>query len=461
MSFLDKYVFYPKFEQEVVYHCLISKGFFSSLAPYIAVEAFPSKEAQFLVGLCKVRFDENGGQFGTLAAIGQELELLSSQKGKISIDQKNDYISWIMDATEQEHTDVDSAYEDFKKVITPVLEAQLTLATVTKNPDRNKLFVSLMALEISKLTVGGDGEDASDGIIEKLSKERGDIRKIPTECSELDRLLDVGFEVPSLVTVVAQSGGGKSLFLSQMAVGVYKRGGLALIASTEMSVHNIQTRFVGDITDIPFNEIKEGRDSMAKIRYKDRTATYRGGALITVLLDGLGGTVAALREWALRMQEKHKKPITLISVDYGDKMKARPGPESTNSSVTYQQIWTDLFDLSVELDCAVIVGSQAKNKGASPYFTQDHCTQSMWKPCLSTYWLTLNKNPDGFFFNLDKSRNGNTGIVGPITRECEFGRLTARNDSGTSPLTSASSAFNNPGGILMVPTGRKNSNGKP
>ena len=62
---------------------------------------------------------------------------------------------------------------------------------------------------------------------------------------------------------------------------------------------------------------------------------------------------------------------------------------------------------------------------------------------------------------LEGYRCGHTGIIGPITLEKEFGRLTGRNKPGTSPLTGITPSFSTPGGVLMIPTRKRKIHGKP
>jgi RecA/RadA recombinase len=445
---MDKYVIDALFEREVVYHCVFSKNIFATLDKVIEIEAFVSPEAVFVIGLCKLYFDRTSQAFETFSAIRQEILTLCKQAGKITIDQAYAYSEYVANTMDDPRRKPEIVLEQFKTIMEPRIKLK-GIESALKGESRQKVIEQLSRLDKVGILVAGVGEQLDASMFAKIAALRSTSR-IATGCSELDAFLRGGLPKRTVTTFLGSAGDGKSMILSQLVIRAVMRDEIALYASNEMPIPELGARMFGDMTDIPYLEIVEGNDFEARKRFAQRQAKVPNGKLfLKYLLEGKC-TVGDIRLWVKEVKQQTGRPVSVLSIDYGDKLTIEQVLKNMANTDLYKQVWEEMVALAEEEDCVIAVGSQAKDKGTAQFYDKSHFCQSAWKPRLSQQWITLNKTPKGFYFNVAKNRSGQEGTVGPVVTEQQFGRLTSCTGMGAPQMHSPVPGFNAPS-VIQLP----------
>lgn len=441
----DKYVIDPMFEREVLYCCIFKKGFFSAIDKAIEIECFLSPTTIFLVGLCKSYFDRTSTTFTTHAAIRQEIVDLYRSGGKITIDQASEYLSYVDDLVDIPQRDVATILDQFKKVLEPRLTFSAIEASLT-GTSRVEVISRLQIVDSIGIAASGVGEQLGMSSFAGIAALRS-ASKSPTGSHDVDTFLRGGLRRGTVTTIIGGTGDGKSMYLGQIAATMAMNNGVVCIGTNELPIPELQARIIGDITDIPYTEILDGRDAEAKRRFSERQSTkFPKGRMFFQDLPVGHTTVGHMRDWGNEVQQQTGRPITGFVFDYGDKFTAEGKASQLPAHELFRIVWEEYCELAADFGCPVVVGSQAKDKGAAPLRTTDHYTQSKWKMNLSHVVLSLNKTPKGYFINVAKNRSGAEGAIGPIEIEPQFGRLTAR--KGMTP-TQAQQVWMAPNSTLL------------
>ena len=188
--------------------------------------------------------------------------------------------------------------------------------------------------------------------------------KISFGIPELDKICAGGMGKKTLTSVGAQSGGGKSIFMTNTAANVLSQGKNVLYITMEMSEIRISERIDANLMNIRVDDIKSmKKDSfMSKI---DKIASKTHGKLYVKEYPTGAAHAGHFRGLIEELKTKQQFVPDLIIIDYlgiccSSRIKMG-GSVNTNSYI--KSIAEELRGLAIEYDVAVLTGHQLNRGG--------------------------------------------------------------------------------------------------
>ena len=161
------------------------------------------------------------------------------------------------------------------------------------------------------------GDDISDDVklISTILEEKEQV--LPTGWANLDMALYGGVNVPSMNIIVAKSGGGKSVALTNLADLYRKMGHDVVYISLELKEQKIIKRFLSVATNIPQFELK---NRLPEIKMKMKEWKEKGYGKFTVQFFNPNTLNALKLELYIRNYIARYKKVPVIILDYIDLM---------------------------------------------------------------------------------------------------------------------------------------------
>ena len=197
-----------------------------------------------------------------------------------------------------------------------------------------------------------DAKLRSDQVVE-FSKQA----RIPTGFAEVDKLMYGGLStVEELLLIVARTNTGKSWVCTKMMESAQKNGFPVLYYSPEMQASFLGTRFDTWRAHFANNLLHQGRYSDEYLDYIKSLQNETTGAYILEDKDADDGevNVECLRNLVKRLG------IKLLIIDGLSYMT--DSKKSDTDYTKYKNLCTDLFKLSKQFGCAVVVAMQANRE---------------------------------------------------------------------------------------------------
>ena len=168
-----------------------------------------------------------------------------------------------------------------------------------------------------------------------LASSLRDLERMSSGIGELDEALDGGFIRSSTAVFLAESSGGKSMALVQMATAAARQGLTAAYATLELGEPIVMARLMANTTGIPTNEImfrkggaERAGDMLAKIQEE------KHGHIALQSFIPQQSTVADILAWVGREEAKLGRIVDVLIVDYGDKVAPPKGSSKEISGYT-------------------------------------------------------------------------------------------------------------------------------
>lgn len=213
--------------------------------------------------------------------------------------------------------------------------------------DKASQLDSLAPMDIIK-----DAKARADQILEFNRQSR-----IPTGFPEIDKLMYGGLStVEELLLIVARTNTGKSWICTKMMESAQKNGFPVLYYSPEMQASFLGTRFDTWRTHTPNSQLHRGDYTEAYLNYLTKLSDEETSAFILEDKDVSGGVVNV--NALTRIVRKHK--IKLLIIDGLSYMSDTR--RSDTDYMKYKNICNDLFKLSKQYGCAVVVAMQANRE---------------------------------------------------------------------------------------------------
>jgi replicative DNA helicase len=260
----------------------------------------------------------------------------------------------------------------------------------------------------------------------------------PTLWTELDELLFGGICRKELILVSANSGGGKSLTLANLAANFAEQGLNSLYISLELSENIIAQRFDTMFTGISRKEWKERKDEIA-VRVTE-AAQDKGHIDIKQLPTG---TTAIDIEAYLKEYYLHYGYMPdLLIVDYLDCMRPNEKNIDLSDISTKDKLSSEqLRDLMVRYNMFGATASQLNRSAVNAtHQSHDQIAGGMTKiNTADTYWSIIMsetmKAKNEIAFCLQKTRNSDgVGKTIYLTWDAKYMRIRDRGSNTPNPL---------------------------
>ena len=191
--------------------------------------------------------------------------------------------------------------------------------------------------------------------VQEFSKQQ----RIPTGFDEIDKIMYGGFStVEELVIVVARTNTGKSWVGTKMMESAQKHGFPSLYYSPEMQASFLGTRFDTWRGHFQNSELHQGKYDAQYYKYLDELEQEETPAFILEDKD-VPGEVVNVPVLRKIVKSEHIKLVVIDGLSY---MEDSQGKMSDSDSVKYKHLCADLFRMSKQEGCAVVVMMQANRE---------------------------------------------------------------------------------------------------
>jgi len=279
-------------EQLILKSLLYNGEFFNKALPILEPKYFTSASNSAIFKLLKNHYNtyktipKLSELVATVRQVPNEtlrLEIVSSLKEINAIDESNN-LEFLLDTTVEFVKDA-------------IYTEALILGSdgLTEKDPNKKLKAKALMEEMSKVTIDSDLGLDFDDIETMIKYYQEKLLGIATQHAELNKRLGAGFLPGTLSVIMASSGIGKSLLMTDLISGQIKEGKNVLLISMEMMDKEIMKRVHANAMDLPINDLRNLPEEVIRNAYnniKDSTGKlyvkdYPNGSFSALMLDSL------------------------------------------------------------------------------------------------------------------------------------------------------------------------------
>lgn len=197
-----------------------------------------------------------------------------------------------------------------------------------------------------------EAHERAQQVVEFSKQER-----IPTGFAEIDKLMYGGLStVEELLIVVARTNTGKSWILTKMMESAQKNKFPVLYYSPEMQASFLGTRFDTWRQHFQNNQLFQGKYTEEYLKYLDKLSQEETSALVLEDKNTSEGVVN-VRGLESLVRKHNIKLLIIDGLSYMTDTR-----KSDTDYMKYKNLCTDLFRLSKQFGCAVVVAMQANRE---------------------------------------------------------------------------------------------------
>ncbi|HET7486850.1 MAG TPA: replicative DNA helicase [Acidimicrobiales bacterium] len=183
----------------------------------------------------------------------------------------------------------------------------------------------------------------------------GELAGVPTGWQSLDRML-LGLHRGQLITVAGRPGMGKSAVAAWLSVGVARTTGPVLVVNVEMSLAELQDRYVAAQASVDLQAVRAAKMAPADWdRLHDAVGRLEGLPLHVEATADVG--LLGIRALARRVASRHGGQLALVIVDYLQ-LVTPAGRQHESRQVDVAEISRGLKRMALELDVPVVALAQ-------------------------------------------------------------------------------------------------------
>lgn len=271
---------------------------------------------------------------------------------------------------------------------------------------QNQCDLAAQLDETKPLDLVKEAHERAQQVIDFSKQER-----IPTGFAEIDKLMYGGLStVEELALVVARTNTGKSWILTKMMESAQKNSFPVLYYSPEMQASFLGTRFDTWRQHFENNQLFQGKYTVEYMKYLDKLSQEDTSALVLEDKNTSEGVVN-VRGLESLVRKYRIKLLIIDGLSYMTDTK-----KSDTDYVKYKNLCTDLFRLSKQFGCAVVVAMQAnretrecKDDKGDPFPTIYNVEGSDHPARIATQVFAVRQIFDKHVLDirLEKSRNAN------------------------------------------------------
>ena len=218
---------------------------------------------------------------------------------------------------------------------------------------------------------------------------------IPTGIRKLDAILGGGMHSPKVGLVMATTGVGKSIFLTNLGFNAILHGFNAVHFSLEMPAEPVATRYDSRFTKVMYDKYKGFDFTAAELREIDeRVAKHRErfkGRLKINSMPNRRADIGAIRN-ALDEARTEMEKVDIVLLDSGDHLRGMGKFESHR--LEQAEVYWDMKTLSEEDDYVVWSSTHAGREWAKRTATAEASSESYDKSRIADLVFTINQPKD-------------------------------------------------------------------
>ena len=229
----------------------------------------------------------------------------------------------------------------------------------------------------------------------------------------LDEIASGGVKPGELMTIAAETSGGKTILLLQIALEAMRAGKHVLVFSLEMPAKKVLARFISNLAGFPIKRIKQDPNAQELHRFNAATSDIsRMNIQVESGYSDIDSIESAIREFASQGR------ADLVVVDYIQLVHLR----NMNSNETREQhvseITRRLKAIALQLNLALATASQLNEEGRLRESRAiGHHSDHVW---------LIRKGEDGSAVHIAKNRDGERDRSIPVTMRGDISRFEIR-----------------------------------
>jgi hypothetical protein len=424
------YRFDRGFEAALVTRACSSSRFYGRIGYAVKPKLLEAPAAALALEACQAIASDAGKGPGSTLIVMQRLYRWMDE-GRVTIEQIEGVTDMLDEAEEAGLPDDELMISELRPILQYRLRDQALLAGMAAFGKRRDLS-SVVELEQRAARLGESdtslgvvvGDDAFADVCSLSQLER-----LPTGVPELDHGLNGGLQRAGLGIVIAETGGGKSMFLSHQAAYSTLSGLFVCVATLELPRPIVLARVIAAITGLPIDAILDGQRGMSDARV--RLAAMSGlGRCIVQDFPPQGTTMSELAEWITSCEQHTGEEVGLLIIDYMDKMASAGVAKDAGSYELGKYVANDLRGYADARRKFLWSACQATRNKKGKRLDYNDIADSMNKPRIADLVLTMNPEEEGEMMRwfVAKHRTGRSRFeIGPLPTDFAIGRAAPFN----------------------------------
>jgi KaiC/GvpD/RAD55 family RecA-like ATPase len=262
-----------------------------------------------------------------------------------------------------------------------------------------------------------------------------DVDRLTTGLEGLDSELEGGLHRGTYTVLMGSTNAGKSMMIDSIVAESISNRKSAAIATLELVDRYHYARVIGNLTDVPVNDILRYPD-MRDLSKKRLRRLIKEGILAPLHIRYFSPNVTSVEEivdWFAEVEAREGYKLDVKAVDHAnlvDDPKKKTGHEKQES------VSSQFRDRAAQENNWWITGAQADASGMDTKKTKKleshHSAYSKGIPRAADILITINpRGEEGHLYHVAKHRLGRAGgDVGPLPTDFIFGRMSAVNREG-------------------------------
>lgn len=424
----EPYNFDPRWERAVVLLACTRPTFYGSTANLLEPEALGRPEAKLAITAAHAIFRDAGRGPDAVVAVLQRLRRFVND-GRVTIEEVQSVDDYFTAAEEDAIPSEELITSELAPQIQRRLEKKFLVGVVETY--RKKGDIGRAATEFAA-TLGRIGRvDVSLGsrvgpaALAEIAAMRHHER-LRTPVIELDGALGGGLPRGSLGVICADTGGGKSMFLSHQGA-VSMLAGLFVVAATLEVPRPIWiARVLAAITGIAIDTIVAG-DTDEAMRRLEAVSDVLGACLVKDFTPD-ATTITDIDTWVDECAQREGREPDVVLIDYADRCIPESRQASTYEAmkVVYERARLGAVRRNNWWWTACASKGAGSGKHKKEVLDTDDASDSRHKPRVSDAWITGNPRSGGdeILWHVAKYRHGAAGQkLGPIPHDFACGRV--------------------------------------
>ena len=431
----DPYTLDPQFEQALIAYLVEDRKVYGALHQGLEAKAFPTKDAQTIVKMCHLVFQETGTGPGASMVVAQRLRHYHTEEGQITFDGMCSALQYMEDAIDLPRPTAEMVVTSFVPQIQSRMQGDV-LRDALMGLDPMEMRRRLEVVETVGFVDTSLGSKLGLSSFQDIAR-LGQMEKIPTGMPQLDQFFEGGAPRGQLYVWGGDSNAGKSTALGQQAGAGLREGALVLFGSNELPEAMVKAKIFADLTNTPFKGILRGHIQKAAEVYA-KIAPGLGDLYVKELDTGIT-TPADLDDWRKDVEDAEGRKVDLMCIDYADRMS--DGKAETGSDYhMMKNIYNGLVGIAKTNHMVVATASQVKGLARGQQYPKTgDLSDSRHKGRIANVIVMLCWDPEEkeMFLYVAKQKLGvSDHPIGPVPTDWEYGRVTTipgRVQDGTRP----------------------------
>lgn len=353
-----------RIEQRIISSLLANETYTRKVLPFLEVEYFADPVESIVVSEIQeffTKYNKQPTKEILLIEVGNRNDLNDDQLTHTenlikSLSEEDINEDWLIDNTEQFCKD--------RALYNAILRSISIIEGKDLKFDKNSLPTILSeALSISFDT--NLGHDFFEHVEHRYDYYHLQEAKIPFDIDIFNKITKGGASKKTLNVVLAETGGGKSIWLCHMASMAVKQGKKVLYLTMEMAEERIAERIDANLMDIYLNDIENLSKETYVTKINDIAKKSQGQLMIKEYPPGVAH-IGHFRAYINELRIKKGFVPDLICVDYLNLCaSSRLKMGSVNSYTYIKAVAEELRALAVELDVPLWSASQVNRNGVN------------------------------------------------------------------------------------------------